>query len=30
MFFGCMEVQLWVWVWVLCSDRRSVGQSVLV
>jgi hypothetical protein len=20
----------WVWVWVLCYDRRSVGQSVLV
>jgi hypothetical protein len=20
---------IWVWVWVLCYDRRSVGQSVL-
>jgi hypothetical protein len=20
----------WVWVWVLCYDRRSVGQSILV
>jgi hypothetical protein len=23
------ELLSWVWVWVLCYDRRSVGQSVL-
>jgi hypothetical protein len=25
-----LQLLAWVWVWVLCYDRRSVGQSVLV
>jgi hypothetical protein len=30
LFSVCLSVCLSVWVWVLCYDRQSVGQSILV
>jgi hypothetical protein len=29
MFISDFYILSWVWVWVLCYDRRSAGQSVL-